>query len=591
MSTVAAWFLYSIIVANLLGLAAVAGERALRDGARSGRWAWAAAMALSLAMPLLAWAGWHVQSVPAVPDSMVIPLAPIASASTSRGAMGASLDELLLLAWGASSAVLLGVVVLSWAQIRGERRYWRVLSLDGVRVLVTQDRGPAVYGFRQSLILVPEWALSLESRVRRLMLLHEGEHARAGDSRLALLGLLAIAVAPWNLPLWWQHRRLRQAIELDCDARVLRRAPDARSYGALLLECGRRRSRPVLGVALAEPASFLERRIRHITQRARSVDLRRVLSLAGVALLLTLAAAFTRDPTAPAPSNGRLGFRAAVPFPAIELPSVAPRAERADTMPVPFWTPMTLAPRLANGQEVGRALERNYPPLLRDAGIGGTVTMWFQIDREGAVLHTMVYRSSGYEALDQSARHVAEMMRFTPAENHGVPVGVWVQIPIVFKAGAAVGAPARSPATATAAELDNLPRVQPEMSTSVSRGTMLVEMKSATASSESVAGNGPFFTPMTRRPRITNQDVVAALLERNYPPQLRDAGISGTAVLWMRIDESGGVTEIRLAQSSGRVAIDDAAEKVAGQMRFEPAQNGSKTIPVWVQIPVEFKTR
>jgi outer membrane biosynthesis protein TonB len=35
---------------------------------------------------------------------------------------------------------------------------------------------------------------------------------------------------------------------------------------------------------------------------------------------------------------------------------------------------------------VQRALERNYPPLLRDAGIGGTPVVWFFIDENGRVL-------------------------------------------------------------------------------------------------------------------------------------------------------------------------------------------------------------
>ena len=32
---------------------------------------------------------------------------------------------------------------------------------------------------------------------------------------------MAVVLMPWNLPLWWQWRRLRFAIEVDCDARVL----------------------------------------------------------------------------------------------------------------------------------------------------------------------------------------------------------------------------------------------------------------------------------------------------------------------------------------------------------------------------------
>lgn len=103
-----------------------------------------------------------------------------------------------------------------------------------------------------------------------------------------------------------------------------------------------------------------------------------------------------------------------------------------DIARAPVFTPFTVAPHLKNESEVGRALERNYPPLLRDAGIGGKVTMWFFIDEEGKVLKTQVNESSGYQALDEAATKVAVLMQFTPAYNRDKKVQVWVSIPIMF---------------------------------------------------------------------------------------------------------------------------------------------------------------
>jgi protein TonB len=103
-----------------------------------------------------------------------------------------------------------------------------------------------------------------------------------------------------------------------------------------------------------------------------------------------------------------------------------------DIAKAPTFTPFTVAPRLRNHDEVARALERNYPPLLRDAGIGGSVNMWFFINEEGRVLNTQVNQSSGYPALDEAATKVATMMEFTPAYNRDKKVQVWVSIPIVF---------------------------------------------------------------------------------------------------------------------------------------------------------------
>ncbi len=108
-------------------------------------------------------------------------------------------------------------------------------------------------------------------------------------------------------------------------------------------------------------------------------------------------------------------------------------AHAPDVNSAPHFTPMTEQPRLLNGDEVARALERSYPPLLRDAGIGGTVVMWFYIDEDGTVRRRQVYQKSGYDALDQAADKVFEIMKFSPAKNRDKKVPVWVQIPINFK--------------------------------------------------------------------------------------------------------------------------------------------------------------
>jgi protein TonB len=105
-----------------------------------------------------------------------------------------------------------------------------------------------------------------------------------------------------------------------------------------------------------------------------------------------------------------------------------------DLSAAPRFTPMTVRPELLNEGEVQRVLVRNYPPLLRDAGIGGTPVVWFFLDENGRVLRTLLSKSSGYPALDEAAMAVAQAMRFSPALNRDRRVQVWVEIPIVFTA-------------------------------------------------------------------------------------------------------------------------------------------------------------
>ena len=118
--------------------------------------------------------------------------------------------------------------------------------------------------------------------------------------------------------------------------------------------------------------------------------------------------------------------------PVENLPPPPAGATSEDISRAPMFTPYTVKPTLRNSSEVSRALQRNYPPLLRDAGIGGTTTMWFFIDENGRVVRTQVNNSSGYDQLDEAAQKVAEIMQFSPALNRDKKVPVWVQIPITF---------------------------------------------------------------------------------------------------------------------------------------------------------------
>lgn len=117
--------------------------------------------------------------------------------------------------------------------------------------------------------------------------------------------------------------------------------------------------------------------------------------------------------------------------PASTLPP--PPSQASDVPDTPTLTPYTLAPELRNKAEVAQALMRYYPPMLRDAGISGTVKVWFFIDADGRVVRTRVNVSSGYEAFDAAAVKVAKLMRFRPAQNMDRKVPVWVSIPIVFQ--------------------------------------------------------------------------------------------------------------------------------------------------------------
>lgn len=575
MTPVLAWFTYSVVVGLLVGLSSWAAESALRAAGRPGRWAWVGGMAVSALIPLGALVGsteW-AQSAAMTPPTSVIPLVPLAVAVESAGS-GWSVDGLLLVVWAVLAVVGLAQIVRLNRQVERGHAAGHRRRVHGVDVVVTRGLGPAVWGIRHPAILMPEWTLGLDTRFRRLMLLHEGEHARAGDGRVVLACLLLVALVPWNLALWWQLGRLRSAVELDCDERVLRRVRDPLNYGGLLLEVGRRRSGPVLGVALVERMPILERRLRRIIDAARRPpSMRKALWLGAPAALLLGIAILTRNPMMP--FQGR---------PEMVEPAVV-------VMPFegPVFTPFTVAPVLQNADEVARALQMDYPPLLKDAGIGGTVDVWLLLDPTGAVRRTQVNHTSGYPALDEAALKVARIMRFSPAFNRRVPVRVWVSKQIQFGTGTTFRVERLTRERRGGVEqgrIEVLVPPRPQLRRGVGDGVPVTSKPTASG------GDGvPVFTPFTVAPRLANMAEVARALEAAYPPALRDAGLGGSVQVWFYIDEKGVVKKTLVNQSSGRPALDAAAVEVGKSMRFTPALNRDKAVSVWVSIPVKFNTK
>ncbi len=109
-----------------------------------------------------------------------------------------------------------------------------------------------------------------------------------------------------------------------------------------------------------------------------------------------------------------------------------PTEEGSDLSDAPAFTPREVDPRLTNRAEVQDALERYYPRTLKDAGIGGTATLYFFISEEGRVEKFQIHQSSGHDALDNAALRVADVMEYSPALNRDQRVPVWVQINITF---------------------------------------------------------------------------------------------------------------------------------------------------------------
>ena len=286
---------YATAVSLLLGLAAWTLERAVRALAFPTRWIWAAAMSGSLGFTLVAILWPIAASTPqatasATPlDAVLVPVVRSLTRLADPLPSGVGLDTLLGAGWAILSLVAASVLMGAHLRLVLERSAWSLEKLGGRDVLVSEDLGPGVVGWLRSAIVMPRWVMGMHPREQELMLRHETEHCKAGDARLIGAALLLRILLPWNVPLWWQIHRLRAAIEIDCDRRVVHRSGDVKRYAALLVEIGARRTASRWGaLAFARPIPLIERRILSMTD-TRGPRYMRMAGLTLFALLLVVA--------------------------------------------------------------------------------------------------------------------------------------------------------------------------------------------------------------------------------------------------------------------------------------------------------------
>jgi TonB family protein len=91
-------------------------------------------------------------------------------------------------------------------------------------------------------------------------------------------------------------------------------------------------------------------------------------------------------------------------------------------------------PQLLNRDSISSRLSRNYPPLLRDAGVEGNATVRLRVQRDGSVdQESIQVENATHPMFGEAASRVVERMRFSPAKVHGEPVPVWVTLPVGFQ--------------------------------------------------------------------------------------------------------------------------------------------------------------
>lgn len=343
------WAAYVAAVGLLAAAAARVLEPVVRALHRPTRWLWAAALGAQLAA--LAWAAGG-------PDS------------ARPGAW-------FLAAWVALGVAAALVYLRAARVLRGERGSWRVRIAEDMPVWVSERTGPAVVGFVRSIVVAPEWALAMEDRERRLLLRHEAEHVAAWDPTLLLLGLVTCALVPWSPAAWWMLARLRLAIEVDCDRRVLRVEPDVAAYGELLVQVQGRVVPGAAGIAaFAERRLPLEERIEAMTARRPRGTAWRWGARGAVAGVLVLTACMVPCPratiAAPSPHAERL-LQAPELFARLDSTLRSPEGQRVVANLDSILRTLDGGEQARKEWAVGHAVERAFgvagPPSDRAVGL------------------------------------------------------------------------------------------------------------------------------------------------------------------------------------------------------------------------------
>ena len=319
------WMAYGLVVGLLLAGVAALAEGALRATGRPARWTWAVALGLTVALvaiapqrieqplliptagapaapstvPATAALAWTDRIVTVAGDAAHTVAAPVRWAlATASHALPGSADRWLGAAWLVLSVALLIVFAGVYTRFHRARARWPLAEVQGTRVRVAPDVGPAVVGLARPEIIVPAWLIERNAEEQRLVLAHEREHVAARDPLLLAAACVAAVIIPWHPAAWWMLSRLRLAVELDCDRRVLRQGVAPRSYGALLIDLAGRCSGLRIGApALADESSHLRQRLIAMTPRTTRFPIARSLAGAAFAAVALLAACEAKLPT------------------------------------------------------------------------------------------------------------------------------------------------------------------------------------------------------------------------------------------------------------------------------------------------------
>lgn len=568
---IAAWMLGATLFALLLSIAAYAIERALRLTQRATRTPWVVALILAVVWPALAPEVLRQLTADDAAMALVIngdAASPATIIANQLPASSRSWEELtataLLAIWGVISFVMITRLIIAARALARVTRNSQQIQLDGEPVLVTESLGPAVIGLWTPRVAVPEWFLQLDASLRAVVLRHEREHCASRDPQLVWLASLAIAVMPWNIGVWILSRRLRLALEIDCDSRTLKREANTERYGKLLLLIAQRQSSYPLASMLAESTSHLSRRItamQMIPLRKPAVRVAVCAVVAAGAIVVACSPRIASDLTAPgarptsiaaekqaaeAASGGKVYYEAQVEVPVMAAPG--------STGPV-------------------------YPAELKAAGKEGQVLAMFVVNEQGAAeaLSIKILKADDPQ-FEAAVKAAIPTMKFIPASIGGKIVKQLVQQPFQFdmgdaKAGAVAPAALQTRAVATSNPI-------------AERRALGAGNKTGAPADTVHTLPAPSRQPM---PQLYQGSFKSGAGPK-YPAVLKAAGIDGSVVVMFVVNRDGSPDiETLKVLKSDHDAFTNAVREALPGMHYDPPMKDGVAVRQLTQQRFDFQ--
>lgn len=318
-----------------------------------------------------------------------------------------------------ASALLRKAGPPSLSQEQGEiwRRCTRSLLLDKAQLLTSPVSGPVALGLRSPILLLPsDFPAKCAPQDFLAALAHECAHLRRSDFQKNLFYEAVSLPLSFHPAIWAIKAQIAQTREMVCDAMVMERHMDARSYSRSLL-----RLATMVALATRVPAihpigifdaNILEKRIMRISMKKQQASaLLKNTVLTSTAIILLSAALSS----------------AAV---AVVIEPQSPAQNAAQDSP---YGPVYKVGKDVTAPVVLKSVEAKFPKSGHDTpkGFRAIVLLHLVVDKEGLPQDVKISRSYNAD-FDAEAVKAVQQYRFKPAMKDGKPVAVEIIIEINF---------------------------------------------------------------------------------------------------------------------------------------------------------------